>query len=140
MLGNRVKNLLPKVPFTVALAPAIFQKMMDRVWQGLWRVLCYIDDILGSGEDEVSHFKLLEEVFGWLEKHGFWLKQEKCQFLSLRVEYLGHQIPSDGVQPLGTKIEAMIKAPIPGNIPKLRSFLDLINYYGKFIPNWSTLL
>ena len=60
--------------------------MMDTVLQGLRAVLCYIDDIhvLVSGEDEASHFKLLEEVFSPLEevfspleKHGFRLKQEK---------------------------------------------------------------
>ena len=61
---------------------------MDAVLQGLQGVLCYIDDILVSGEDEASQFKLLEEVFGRLEKHGFRLKQEKCQFLLPTVEYL----------------------------------------------------
>ena len=57
-----------------------------------------------------------------------------------RVEYLGHQISSDGIQLLQTKVEAIIKAAVPGNIQKLRSFLGLMNYYGKFIPNLSTLL
>ena len=63
--------------FGVASAPAIFQKMMDIVLQGLRGVLCYIDDILVSGEDEASHFKLLEEAFSQLEKHGFRLKTGK---------------------------------------------------------------
>ena len=60
-----------RLPFGVASAPAIFQKMMDTVLQGLQGVLCYIDDILVSGENEASHFKLLEKVFGQLEKHRF---------------------------------------------------------------------
>jgi len=33
-----------------------------------------------------------------------------------------------------------VKAPPPANVQQLRSFLGLINYYGKFIPNLSTLL
>ena len=102
--------------------------------------MCYIDDILVSGEDKASHFKLLGEVFCRLEQHGYRLKQENCQFLLPRVQYLGHQISSDSIRPLQTKIEAILIAPVPGNIKKLRSFLGLINYYGKFIPNLSTLL
>ena len=114
--------------------------MMDRVLQGLQGVLCYIDDILVSDEDEASHFKMLGEVFGQLGKHGFCLKQENCPFLLRRVQYLGHQISSDGRRPLPTKIEVISKSPVPGNIQKLRSFLGLINYYGRCTPNLSTLL
>ena len=95
--------------------------------QGLRGVWCYIEEVLVSGEDETNHFMLLGEVFGRLKKHGFRHKQKKCQFLLLRVEYLGHQISSDGIQPLQTKVEAIVKAPIPGNIQKLRSFLGLTN-------------
>ena len=68
------------------------------------------------------------------------LNRKKCQFLLPRVEYLGHQTSSDGIQPLQTKIEAILKAPIPGHVQKLGLFLGLINYYGKFIPNLSTIL
>ena len=68
-----------RLPFGVASAPATFQKIMDTVLQGLRGVLCYNSDILVSGEDEASHFKLLEEVSSRLEKYGFRLKQEKCR-------------------------------------------------------------
>ena len=89
-----------RLPFGVASAPAIYQTMMDTVLQGLRGVLCDIDDILVSGKDEASYFKLLEEVFNRLEKHGFRLKHEKCQSVLPRVDYQGHQISSYGVRPL----------------------------------------
>ena len=57
-----------------------------------------------------------------------------------QVEYLGHQISSEGIHPLGIKIDAIVKAPVPVNVQQLRSFLGLINYYGKFFPNLLTLL
>ena len=66
-----------RLPFGVASAPAIFQKMMDKVLQGPTVVLCYIDNILVSGENVAGHNQLLVEVFTQLEKHGFCLKQEK---------------------------------------------------------------
>lgn len=61
-------------------APAIFQKMMDTVLQGITGVACYIDDILVSSTDEANHLLILEEVFNRLKKHGFRLKLEKCEF------------------------------------------------------------
>ena len=35
-----------RLPFGVASAPAIFQRVMDTVLQGLPKVICYLDDIL----------------------------------------------------------------------------------------------
>ncbi len=129
-----------RLPFGVASAPAIFQKIMDRILQGLPNVGCYIDDILITGEDEASHLQTLEEVFIRLEKHGIRLRQEKCCFMIPKVEYLGHQISEEGIQPLANKVSAIIKAPAPKDLQQLRSFLGLVNYYGKFIPNLATLL
>eukprot|EP00118_Oscarella_pearsei_P019662 m.210275 g.210275 ORF g.210275 m.210275 type:complete len:281 (+) comp39743_c0_seq9:3016-3858(+) len=34
---------------------------------------------------------------------------------------------------------AIQEAPVPTNVQQLRSFLGLVNYYGKFIPNMSTI-
>ena len=113
---------------------------MDAVLQGIPGVICYIDDILITGKDEESHLRSLKEVFQRLEKHGFRLKQGKCEFLLSAIEYLGHQISKNGVQPLRSKVAAIEQAPTPTNIQELRSFLGLLNYYGKFIPNLSTIL
>ena len=89
-----------RLPFGVASAPAIFQKLMDTVLQGVPGVTCYIDDILVSSADEDSHLLTLKEVFSRLEKHGFRLKLEKCEFLLKNIEYLGHVISKDGIQPV----------------------------------------
>ena len=54
--------------------------------------------------------------------------------------FLGHQIDADGIHPTDEKLKAIVQAPTPENVQELRSFLDLINYYGKFIPNAATTL
>ena len=41
-----------------------------------------------KGLYEDSHLQSLEEVFNCLEKHGFRLKLEKCEFLLKSIEYL----------------------------------------------------
>ena len=91
---------------------------MDVVLQGIPGVICYIDDtyILVSGKDEQRHLKTLETVFKHLMKHGFRLKQEKCEFLMPYVEYLGHQINQDGIRAFPNKVAALANAPAPTNL------------------------
>ena len=129
-----------RLPFGVASAPAIFQRIMDTVLQGIDGVACYIDDILVSSPDEESHRRSLQEVFTRLENHGFRLKRSKCEFLLTSIEYLGHRVDEHGIHPLSSKVEAIVNAPAPENVQQLRSFLGLVNYYGKFIPNLASRL
>ena len=123
--GLYVYNCLP---FGVASAPAIFQKRMDTVIQGTVRVACYIDGILVSSATEENHIETLKEVFIRLEKHGFRLKLEKCEFLQPSIEYLGHIICKEGIKPVPSKVEAIVNAQSPDNVQQLRSFLGLTNY------------
>ena len=55
------------------------------------------------------------------------------------MEYLGHKINQEGIQPLEKKVLAIKQAPTPKTVEQLESFLGMINYYGKFIPNLSTI-
>ena len=124
-----------RLPFGVASAPAIFQRTMESVLQGLTNVCVYLDDILVSGRSMQEHLVNLEEVLKRLEEAGLRLKKEKCSFLMQEVEYLGHRISKEGLQPTEAKVRAVAEAPEPQQVDELRSFLGLVNYYGKFLPS-----
>ena len=68
------------------------------------------------------------------------LKKQKCGFLLPSVSYLGHVISSDGLHTEESKVRAIVDAPEPQNIGELRSFLGMVNYYGKFLPDLATVL
>eukprot|EP00731_Ephydatia_muelleri_P017950 Em0010g1048a len=129
-----------RMPFGIASAPALFQKTMDSVLQGIKHVVCYIDDILVTGSNEIEHLRNLEQVFNRLKERGIRLRKDKCVFHSHSVDFLGHRIDAEGIHPLPSKVEAMVKAPAPRNITELKSFLGMVNYYAKFLPNVSTHL
>ena len=129
-----------RLPFGVASAPAIFQRLMDTILRGVPHVICYLDDLLITGVDEEDHLHNLEQVLKLFTEHGLRLKKEKCIFLAKSVEYLGHQISKEGIQALPSKVDAIAQAPEPKNVQELRSFLGLLNYYGKFIKNLSSIL
>ena len=124
-----------RLPFGVSAAPAIFQRTMENLLQGMPHVSIYLDDILVTGTSEADHLKTLDEVLNRLETAGLRLKQNKCAFLLPSVEYLGHRISAKGLQPTDEKVRAIEKAPTPSNVSQLRSFNGLVNYYCKFLPN-----
>ena len=108
-----------RLPFGVSSAPAVFQKAMDAILQGLPRVICYLDDILVTGSTPEEHLQNLAEVLDRLSEHGLRLKREKCSFMQDKVEYLGHLIDSAGVHTSPRKVEAITSAPVPKNITEL---------------------
>ena len=129
-----------RLPFGIASAPALFQKLMDTVLQGIPHVICYIDDILVTGVNNADHLRNLASVLQQLKHYGFRLKKNKCEFLMSSVEYLGHRIDAEGLHAMPSKLQAIVQAPAPKNVQELRSFLGLLNYYGKFIPNLASLI
>ena len=129
-----------RLPFGVASAPAIFQKTMERMLQGIDGVVVYINDILVTGPTDEEHCRRLEEVMERLKEHGVRLNREKCYFMRPHVEYLGFRVDAQGLHATQEKLKAINEAPIPRNVTELRSFLGLLNYYGRFIPNLATIV
>ena len=126
-----------RLPFGIASAPAMFQRTMDNLLKGLNHTTAYIDDIVVSRVTDEEHLRNLDEVLRRLNDAGVRLKKEKCRLVVSQVEYLGHLIDGTGLHLTPAKIRAIKDAPVPHNVAELRSFLGLINYYGKFIKNLS---
>ena len=124
-----------RLPFGIASAPSIFQRTMENLLQGIPRVCVYLDDILVTGMTEQEHLTNLEQVLQRLESAGMKLKRPKCAFLLESVSYLGHVISKEGLRTAESKVKAIVDAPDPKNLAELRSFLGMVNYYSKFLPN-----
>ena len=124
----------------VSSAPGIFQRIMDQLLQGLKFTVCRLDDILISGGSPEEHLAILEEVFRRLQEHGIRLNPAKCIFFQSGLEFLGHWIDKNGIRPLPQKTDAVMQAKSPTNVTELKSYLGLLNYYGKFLPNLATTL
>ena len=129
-----------RLPFGISSSPSIFQRAMDSLVQGIPHVVVYLDDILITGETETEHLANFNEVLKRLSKAGLRLKRNKCTFQASEVVYLGHKVDAQGLHPTEEKIKAIRDAPEPSNITELRSFLGIVNYYAKFLPNLSTVL
>ena len=128
------------MPFGITSAPAIWQKAMDEILAGIPGCICYLDDILVVGSSQEEHDQRLDTVLDRLSRRGVRLQKDKCLFSAPEVEYLGHVVSEKRLRPLESKYRAIRDAPQPQNLTQLKSYLGLLNYYSRFLPNISTTL
>ena len=113
---------------------------MEGILRGIHDVYVYIDDVLVTGKSEQEHLKTLDEVLTCLAEAGLTLKQAKCSFMQPSVEYLCHNISAEGIRLTQEKVWAICDATGPRNVSQLWSFLMVVNYHAKFLPNLSSTL
>lgn len=131
----RYKRLM----FGISCAPEIFQKVIERMLLGCDGVISFIDDILVYGEDLQEHDMRLKKVMNVLEENNVILSKEKCTFRKRELNFLGHHLSEDGVKPLEKYISTIQGFRPPNTIGELQSFLGLVNYVSKWIPNYATI-
>ena len=129
------------LPFGLHCAPAKFQRAINRIFSRLnWKtVFIYLDDIIVFAKDFEEHCSRLREVMETIKFHNLKLHPKKCFFFQKEVEYLGHILSKDGIQPMPSKVEKVMKFPTPETRKQLRGFLGLANYYRSFIKGFSLI-
>ena len=100
-------------------------------------VVVYLDDILVFSRTRKEHKEHLDQIFQTLKENELYLQEKKCSFFQDEVLFLGKIVTADGIRVNPKKIEAVQNFPVPHNIPTLRSFLGLANYYRRFIRDYS---
>jgi len=130
-----------RLPFGLSNSPATFVAALDIVLAGLQYVDCiaYLDDIIIFAKTFEEHMQKLERVLQRLMEYGLKLKPSKCQFVRQKVQFLGHTITPNGLSPIPTNIEKIVKYPKPKNAKQVRQFLGLAGYYRKFIQNFANI-
>ena len=139
VLSSLSKYQFNRVPFGLAQAPAYFQKLINDILKGCNFTMGYLDDIIIYNRSEKEHLEHLEEIFSRLKAAGLKLKLEKCCFFKKHIQYLGHLISAEGIQPLPEKLESIAKMPAPKNPKEVKQFLGLVGYYRKFMPRFADI-
>ena len=125
--------------FGVKTATSQFQRVMYSILSGINSVMLRVDDILLATSGGVTpHIEVIKQVFGRLEKHNVKLNGLKCQFFQAQLKYMGHILSKEGISPVKSKLDAIRLAPRPTDMSQPRSFLGMVNYYSKFIKNFSS--
>ncbi|BHF62249.1 hypothetical protein SprV_0200523000 [Sparganum proliferum] len=129
-----------RMPFGLRNDAQTFQRLIDHVLRGLPFVYAYIDDLLVASRNEEEHKEHLALVFDRLDKFGVVINPSKCVFGVPSLEFLGHQVDSEGLRPLPYKVDAFRNFPPPTSKRQLQRFLGMVNFYRRFLPNCADLM
>ncbi|GJT63625.1 putative reverse transcriptase domain-containing protein [Tanacetum coccineum] len=88
-------------------------------------------------EEHVEHLRLVLEL---LEKDKLYAKFSKCEFWLREVQFLRHVINGNKIHVEHSQIEVVKNWKAPRTPSEVRSFLELVGYYRRFIENFSKIV
>lgn len=128
-----------RLNFGVNSAQEELQNAIREVLRGIDGTINIADDILVYARNAQEHDLILEKVLQRFKDKGLTLNLDKCTFAKESLKFFGFIFSSDGMHPDPEKIEEIKHMPIPEDAKALQSFLGLMNYFKRFIPQYSTL-
>jgi len=102
-------------------------------------VVVYLDDILIFTKTEEEHERAVRRVLEILAEHKLFLRLEKCEFHQKQIEYLGLVISENKVVMDPVKVAGVRDWPTPENRTDVQAFIGFVNFYCRFIQDFSTI-
>ncbi|KAL2077811.1 hypothetical protein ACEWY4_027315 [Coilia grayii] len=123
------------LPFGLHRAPASFQWLMESPQQGF--AVAYLDEIIIYSVTWEEHLHYLQQVLSLVKEVGLTIHPDKCA-LARSGNILPWLCPGRGViHPQVGKVEGIMAAERPTTKKQVWSFLGLVGWYRRFIPNFS---
>ncbi|KAL5009600.1 hypothetical protein ScPMuIL_011905 [Solemya velum] len=88
-------------------------------------------------DDWTCHLAHVQDVLDSLAKASLTAKPSKCEIGFTKMEFLAHIVGGGRIEPTQDKIQGIRDFPIPTSKKQVRSFLGMIGFYRKFIPNFA---
>ena len=131
----RYKRLM----FGISCAPEMYQRVIQQILQGCEGVRNIFDDIIVHASSVEEHDKRLEVLLNRLQETGLTLNRDKCILRMSELSFMGHMLSARGIGPEDAKVQAVKEARHPETSTEVRSFLGMVNYSSRFIPNLATI-
>jgi len=128
--------------FGITNSPATFQTIMNDVFRTIivkGIVIVYLDNILIFTKTEEEHEQAVRRVLEILTEHKLFLHLEKYEFHRKQIEYLGLVILENKVAMNPVKVAGVREWPIPENQTDVQAFIGFVNFYRRFIQDFSTI-
>ena len=129
------------MPMGLCNAPATFQSLMNRIFYDCIDVfmVVYMDDLLIFSKDEKSHIEHLKVVLSRLEDNELYVSPKKCEFMKSEISFLGMNVGKGGIRVDEKKTEILKNWPKPTSLTDVRSFMGLLQFFRRFIKDFSKI-
>jgi len=129
------------MPFGLKNAPATFQRLINNTLREYLDdfVITYLDDILIYSDDLEMHRSHMHKVLGKLNERALYVKKSKSRFKTKEIKFLDYVIQFEQIKKNSEKTNAVRNWPPPRQVKKVQAFLELTNYYWKFVPNYARI-
>lgn len=127
-----------RLSFGINSAPEKYQNIIRQTIADISGVTNIADDIIVHGKDTKEHDESLVKLLRRMEERNLTLKREKCVFGMNRVVFMGLLLSKYGVGPTEEKVRAVRETQIPTSASEVRSFLGLVGFCSRFLPDFAT--
>jgi len=130
------------LPFGLTNGPASFQQYMNDVLWDFLNDFCqaYLDDILIYSKTQKEHRQHVRLILGRLRDAGLQVDIRKCEFDVEETVFLGVIVSGQGLRMDPTKVEAIVNWATPTNLKEVQGFVGFVNFYRRFIKDFSKLV
>ena len=101
------------------------------------KVVVFIDNVIVRMEDKKGHNKLVVEIVKRLEENDLYIKPEKYKQKVREVDFLGVVLGPERIKMKEAKVKAVLDWPVPKSVKDIQKFLELANYYRRFIEGFA---
>jgi hypothetical protein len=125
--------------FGLCNSPTTFMRVTNIVFRPFLDdfVILYLEDILifrGTWDEHVRHVK---KVLDNLEREKLYVKFSKCEFGNTALVYLAHIVGGGQLKIDHSNIHVIVNWPEPKSVTEIHSFLGEVQYWRRFISNFS---
>jgi hypothetical protein len=125
------------MPFGMKNAPSTFQRLMNKVINGLEGCRVYLDDLVIFADSWSQHLDRLHALFARLRQAKLTINLIKSEIGQAQVVYLGYVVGQGHLRPINAKVQAIVDFPPPTSPKEVRRFLGMVGYYRKFCQNFA---
>jgi hypothetical protein len=128
-----------RLNFGISSAAELFQVTIQQVIEGIEAARNLSDNIIVFGKTQQDHDRSLKRVLTRLRDKNITLNKKKCEFNKVSLEFYGFVFSKNGISADPAKVEAIKSAENPRNASEMRSYLGMVNYCSRFIPDFATV-
>ena len=128
-----------RMPLGLCNAPATFQRCMTVIFSDFLgdSLEVFMDDFSVFGNDFKSCLSHLTKILEVCIKKRLVLSWEKSHFMVREGVVLGHIVSGKGLEVDKAKIEVIQNLSLPSTLKDLRSFLEHVGFYRRFIQDFA---